>query len=427
MYLGQCLQMQSDNHDNTKVGPHDGMKLLLTTDRDAPSKPSLVPFRQCKLTELLFSNSFPNSNSQAKHHSTHHHRNPQKAIMIVTADPLGDFNATSQILRYSALAREVTVPRIPSVSSTILAGSRVPSGSERPNSSSSNSNTTTLNNGEVIDSSVVEMAFSELARLNEEVEILSLRLHEESTRRNDAEENWQRAELKAETIETEVREEMWAEMEIRLEEERGRWKASWSEEADRQDEHVDRKLEILTKGMTDFAIYEDDRAVAAQQNWQQHSAAYAGELEEENGVLRAKLALLEREVACASSPSKTSKQQQQQSSISETHNNDDDKENNSSSPTKQKKKKKPAKPPAPLNLDSSRDVLVGAPPFKLNGWSLSSAAAAAASEHTDPEKSEMSEKLLPKTPGTVRKMRKLTARKWDFMDESELEAYENFS
>lgn len=419
MYLGQCLQMQSDNHDNTKVSPHDGVKSFSTTDRDAPSKPSLVPFRQCKLTELLFSNSFPNSNSQAKHHSTHHHRNPQKAIMIVTADPLGDFNATSQILRYSALAREVTVPRIPSVSSTILAGSRVPSGSERPCSSSSNSNTTTLNNGEVIDSSVVDMAFSELARLNEEVEILSLRLNEESTRRSDAEENWQRAESKAEAIETDVREEMWAEMEGRLEEERRRWKASWSEEADRQDEHVDRKLEILTKGMTDFAIYEDDRAVAAQQNWQQHSAAYAGELEAENQSLRAKLEQLEREVACASSPSKKSKLQQQ-SSNSDNNNNNDDKENGGS-PTKQKKKKA-AKPPAPLNLDSSRDVLVGATPFKLNGMSLSSAA----SEDTDPEKSENAVPN-PKTPGTVRKMRKLTARKWDLMDESELEAYENFS
>ena len=40
--------------------------------------------------------------------------------MIVTADPHGDFNATSQILRYSALAREVTVPRIPSITETIL-------------------------------------------------------------------------------------------------------------------------------------------------------------------------------------------------------------------------------------------------------------------------------------------------------------------
>ena len=67
-------------------------------------QPNLVPFRQCKLTELLFSNSFL-SPSAAHASSSVGRRNPQKGVMIVTADPLGDFNATSQILRYSALAR----------------------------------------------------------------------------------------------------------------------------------------------------------------------------------------------------------------------------------------------------------------------------------------------------------------------------------
>lgn len=84
MYLGQCMQMQSDNADPTKSS-------------------NIVPFRQCKLTELLFSNSFPSSSSS--HHLARSPKPPQKGIMIVTADPLGDYNATSQILRYSALAR----------------------------------------------------------------------------------------------------------------------------------------------------------------------------------------------------------------------------------------------------------------------------------------------------------------------------------
>ena len=139
--------------------------------------------------------------------------------MIVTADPLGDFNATSQILRYSALAREVTVPRIPSVSSTILSGTpaRVPSGQTSPN-------------GVRTDEAVVEMAFSEIARLNEEVEILNVRLTEEEGRRREAEENWQKAEEKAEQIEMEVREECWSEMERRTEEERRRWMGAWGEE-----------------------------------------------------------------------------------------------------------------------------------------------------------------------------------------------------
>ena len=139
--------------------------------------------------------------------------------MIVTADPLGDFNATSQILRYSALAREVTVPRIPSVSSTILSGitPRAASGQTSPTQN-------------YTDEAVVEMAFSEIARLNEDVEILNVRLAEEEGRRKEAEENWRRAEEKAEVIELEVREECWNEMERRAEEEKRRWMGAWGEE-----------------------------------------------------------------------------------------------------------------------------------------------------------------------------------------------------
>ena len=182
--------------------------------------------------------------------------------MIVTADPLNEFNATSQILRYSALAREVTVPRIPSVSSTILSSAtgRTPSGQTSPSVAHT-------------DEAVVEMAFSEIARLNEEVEILNVKLTEQEERRREAEENWQKAEEKAEQIEMEVREECWGEMERRTEEERRRWMGAWGEEvslrqqklyqrprliqydkADRNDEHLDRKLEILSKGIQSKAI-----------------------------------------------------------------------------------------------------------------------------------------------------------------------------
>ena len=141
--------------------------------------------------------------------------------MIVTADPLGDFNATSQILRYSALAREVTVPRIPSISSTILSGtnaaqrSQWTSGRTTPNGVS----------GEEYDA-----AISEVARLGEEVEILAVRLTEEESRRREAEEEWQRAEEKAEEVERLVREECWAEMEMKIDAERRRWMGAWGEE-----------------------------------------------------------------------------------------------------------------------------------------------------------------------------------------------------
>ncbi|KAL8699482.1 MAG: hypothetical protein Q9224_001388 [Gallowayella concinna] len=334
MYLGQCLQMQSDGQDG--------------------SKPTLVPFRQCKLTELLFSNSFPSSHHSTTQHG-HHHRNAQKALMIVTADPLGDFNATSQILRYSALAREVTVPRIPSVSSTILAGSIACSATHKPDASGQNSPTATHT-----DEAVVEMAFSEIARLSEEVEILGVKLGEEEGRRREAEEGWQRADNRAEEIEREVREECWEEMERRMGEETRRWKGAWGEEADRNDEHLDRKLDILTKGIH---IYEDpiertDRVT---------------ELEAANEQLRRRLDALEREI-------------------------------NSRSPTRSSKK--PPQLTTPRKTLSGGDDDLGTTLFKMNAMSLT------------PKVAKMSP-AGKKTP----KIRKLTARKWDLMDEDELDAY----
>lgn len=146
--------------------------------------------------------------------------------MIVTADPLGDFNATSQILRYSALAREVTVPRIPSVSSTILFGTTSNSRSHKSRFASGR----TSPNAAIADEAVVEMAFSEIARLSEEVEILNVRLTGEEGRRREAEEAWRKAEEKAEEVEREAREECCGEMERKIEEERRRWMRAWGEE-----------------------------------------------------------------------------------------------------------------------------------------------------------------------------------------------------
>lgn len=77
---------------------------------------------------------------------------------------------------------------------------------------------------------MVEMAFAEIARLSEEVEVLRVKLNEEEERRREAEEGWQRAEEKTEGIEQETREECWGEMERRLEEERRRWISAWAEE-----------------------------------------------------------------------------------------------------------------------------------------------------------------------------------------------------
>nr|POF13313.1 kinesin-like motor protein 9 [Quercus suber] len=258
MYLGQCMQMQSDNAQSTT--------------------PSLVPFRQCKLTELLFSNSFTRD---------HLSKRPQKAIMIVAADPLGDFNATSQILRYSALAREITVPRIPSVTSTILAGtSTAPSGRSTPVQEE------------------LEVALASLAHLREQLELTQLLLAEETERRQQAEHSWRVAESRTEDLEAEIREEVWGEMEARLAHEQRRWRAAREEELEARDEHLDRKLEILANGIT---VYEDETAEKENRlasSVPSEKTCDAIELEGENAMLRDKVANLEREKEGLRSPSK---------------------------------------------------------------------------------------------------------------------------
>lgn len=291
MYLGQCMQMQSDNS---------------AVDS---SKRAIVPFRQCKLTELLFSNSFPSAHS---HSSSHHHhalpRVPQKAIMVVTADPFGDYNATSQILRYSALAREVTVPRVPSATGAIQLGTTTirhatdaAAAPARPPTAQSASGRITPSAAQALEEQL-DNTLGEVARLGEQLDVLHLRLRDERARRVAAEASWRAAEENMVEVEAGLREELYAEYEGRLEALQRRYKASWDEEADRKDECWDRKVEILTKGI---AVHEDDdeeegegRAAAAER---------IAELEDENDALRRQVEALRRDQQ-ARSPSKTHRQ-----------------------------------------------------------------------------------------------------------------------
>jgi hypothetical protein len=209
--------------------------------------------------------------------------------MIVTADPVGDFNATSQILRYSALAREVTVPRIPSVTSTILAGS----GHPRPISSGRNTPSHIIED--------LEQSYAQITRLGEEVDILALQLQEERERRVNAEMSWQAAEARMEGVEQEIREECYKEMEMRVELERRRWKGAWEEEADRNDEHLDKKIEILARGIE---VFEDEDCSFKEIPTIGTAGVVGGEqdgerirdLEDENEALRRRVEMLKRDV-----------------------------------------------------------------------------------------------------------------------------------
>ena len=142
----------------------------------------------------------------------------------MTADPLGDFNATSQILRYSALAREVTVPRIPSVTSTILSTSLSTSSTGRSQLTSGRTTPQTVSTEDV------EEAAREIVRITDEYEALVIRVAEEEIAREEAEFKLIAAEEKCLLIEQQVREECWAEMEERMEEERRRWLAAWDQQ-----------------------------------------------------------------------------------------------------------------------------------------------------------------------------------------------------
>lgn len=258
MYLGQCMQMQADNANATT--------------------PALVPFRQCKLTELLFSNSFAPNGGQ---------RSQQKSVMVVTADPLGDFNATSQILRYSALAREVTVPRVPSISNTILAGTAAPS--------SKNPSTPNALQEEL------EHALAAIAALRADLEVTQVRLEDETRRRQEAEVSWQAAESRMYDIEAEVREEVWSEMEAQMALEQRRWRAARDEELDRNEEHLDRKLEVMARGIDVYESPDNDKEnVGAEGN----DSGRVAELEDEVGMLKEQLAAKERERETQRSPSK---------------------------------------------------------------------------------------------------------------------------
>jgi hypothetical protein len=257
MYLGQCMQMQSDQQAGSR---------------------NVVPFRQCKLTELLFSNSFPTTTRQNHHHS------PQKSIMIVTADPQGDFNATSQILRYSALAREVTVPRIPSTTSTILSGGTL----KNPTSS------TTSSSGRTTPSAVLEeleAANAEIARLTAEMEVSAFRLAEETSRRKAAESSWRALQDQTADLEQEIRDECYVEMEDAVAAERRRWQFALDNEQDNQQAHLDSKIDVVIKATKaqmrdEVKVYEDPDPELRER---------VDELERENEMLRAKLEAKERE------------------------------------------------------------------------------------------------------------------------------------
>lgn len=359
MYLGQCLQVMNDCQQEG-------------------SKP-IVPFRQCKLTELLFSNSFPSASHGAAY------RQPQKGVMVVTADPQGDFNATSQILRYAAMAREVTVPRVPSVTSTILAGTH--QGKPPLNGRM----TPQENPYPLFVAKELEQATHEAERLAEECDLLAVKLAEEEIQRTEAELKLQAAEDKLAVMEQEIREECWTEMEERLDEEKERWRTAWEQERLKGEEFMDGKLDLLEK-TAKITIHEDSTA-----------SDQLEELERENEGLRAKIRALEQEMQNRS-PTKKSRGGATKSPVKGHVLQDSANINVATNPFLASLKASARDSDATLKPRRSEDELdvCDVSPRKLSLRSSSATRVSGAS--------------VEQQSAPLRKQRKLTTRKWDLGD-----------
>lgn len=256
--------------------------------------------------------------------------------MIVTADPHGDFNATSQILRYSALAREVTVPRVPSITQTILTAAAAtsapapqpcssPVGSPPlhhrpffpPGPSSGHSYSQLMSSpnivrtvspmtggsGSDVHRTTMEAAALEIARLSEDVEYLRQALEAERSARQEAESHLLSMEDRMIELEQAVREDCTAEFERRLDIEMARWRATMQVEMERGEEHWGRKIEVFERSMaiTVTAPSEDNSAAGDEDENKEN--VLLEDINEENERLRRDNEILRRELV-AMSPTK---------------------------------------------------------------------------------------------------------------------------
>lgn len=224
-------------------------------------------------------------------------RNPQKGVMIVTADPTGDFNATSQILRYSALAREVTVPRIPSITATILANGPAPPGAgtrsispvqhhgQRPFVPAGGN----YRNHTPDERTTMEIAALEIARLSDEIDQLRVEADAHMEARFIAEAHLLSMEDRLIDLEAAIRDECAAEFEQTLMLELARFKTSLALEQERSEEHWDRKVDLLERGLENAGC--DDGEEYDKEN------VLVEDLSQEVERLRRENAVLKRELA----------------------------------------------------------------------------------------------------------------------------------
>lgn len=248
--------------------------------------------------------------------------------MIVTADPHGDYNATSQILRYSALAREIAVPRVPSITETILqtdaASVDEPASGSCGYFSPIHSPTQVFHRppflppANVVQSSKAQRSFSptslvtsedrvtmeraalEIARLSEDNRHLRDALSREQNDHAAVGAQLRSLEDKMLELEQAVREDCVAEFEQRLEVELARWKAGMQMAIERGEEHWDRKMDVFERSLTSRKATTESHIEAVAEDKEN---VLIESPEGENERLRREVAILKRELA-SRSPSK---------------------------------------------------------------------------------------------------------------------------
>ena len=199
----------------------------------------------------------------------------QRAALIATADPQGDYNSTAQILRYTALAREVTVPKTPPTGHPALSTPDDKAKMEEERQKESET----------------------MKRLQAQLEETILRCKAAEDGLRKANETIKELEENNLLIEQQVREEISNEFEERARTLKGVYLERLLDEEEAGREFVDGKLEIAMRGM-EIDVYEDHDG-----NTSDEVSERMTELERENEELRMEVLRYKR-IAEAKSPIK---------------------------------------------------------------------------------------------------------------------------
>ncbi|SPO32785.1 related to Kinesin-like protein KIF23 [Ustilago trichophora] len=223
MCLGQCLETLRKNQvrlmGSTEAGQAQTVKRRM----------SIVPFRHSKLTEL-FQSFFVGEG---------------KAVMIVNANPYDTgFDENSHVMKFSAIAKEVAVPRhmgpvtktlppLPSFKQERASGSRpLPKSKSSVGISSSDSEVSA-------DVTIVEDDEESGEEDHDPFVDMLVERHEELRQKLYA------AELRCATVEAQVRQEMADEMEKRLLEMQDRYNRLMMNDAEQNAQFTNRKIDLL--------------------------------------------------------------------------------------------------------------------------------------------------------------------------------------